>query len=123
MMGREGAGADDYAGAIAAVAADHVEQVMQARAEQLLGALQAGGDRLQVFEDDDPGLAQEAVGRPVDAGVGGHGAYPASTRDPVALEPYLATGKWDVPGPGRAWTDDYTNIVGAILARMKENSE
>ncbi len=46
-----------------------------------------------------------------------------AARDPAALAPYLATGKWDVPDPGRPWTDDYTNIVGAILARMKANSE
>ena len=45
-----------------------------------------------------------------------------AARDPAALAPYLATGKWDVPAPGRAWTDDYTNIVGAIIARMKENA-
>jgi SAM-dependent methyltransferase len=46
-----------------------------------------------------------------------------AARDPAALAPYLATGKWEVPAQGRPWTDDYTNIVGAILARMKENSE
>lgn len=45
-----------------------------------------------------------------------------AARDPAALAPYLATGKWHVPEPARAWTDDYTNIVGAIIARMKANA-
>ncbi len=44
-------------------------------------------------------------------------------RDPAALGPYLASGKWTAPHQaGRAWTDDYTNIVGAIIARLKENA-
>jgi SAM-dependent methyltransferase len=45
-------------------------------------------------------------------------------RDPAALAPYLASGKWTAPEEaGRAWTDDYTNIVGAIIARIKENAD
>jgi SAM-dependent methyltransferase len=44
-------------------------------------------------------------------------------RDRAALAPYLASGKWTPPEEaGRAWTDDYTNIVGAIIARIKENA-
>ncbi len=43
-------------------------------------------------------------------------------RDAADLAPYVASGKWTPPDePGRAWTDDYTNIVGAIWARVKEN--
>ena len=40
-----------------------------------LGAFQAGRDRRQVLVDDGPGPAQEAVGGPVDAGVGGDGMH------------------------------------------------
>jgi SAM-dependent methyltransferase len=39
------------------------------------------------------------------------------------LSPYLGSGKWTAPDePGRAWTDDYTNIVGAIWAKLKDKT-
>jgi SAM-dependent methyltransferase len=43
--------------------------------------------------------------------------------DRAALAPYLASGKWTAPDePGRAWTDDYTNIVGAIWAKLLDKT-
>jgi SAM-dependent methyltransferase len=40
--------------------------------------------------------------------------------DRASLAPYLASGKWEDPTrKGRAWTDDYTNIVGAMIARYR----
>lgn len=45
-----------------------------------------------------------------------------AARDPAALAAYQASDKWTVADPGRAWTDDYTNIVGAIVERMRQNA-
>ena len=40
--------------------------------------------------------------------------------DAATLAPYSASGKWFEPThKGRAWTDDYTNIVGAMIARYR----
>ena len=40
--------------------------------------------------------------------------------DAATLAPYRASGKWFEPThKGRAWTDDYTNIVGAMIARYR----
>jgi SAM-dependent methyltransferase len=43
-------------------------------------------------------------------------------RDAAALAPYAADGRWTRidPGLARPWTDDYTNVPGALYARMKE---
>lgn len=40
-------------------------------------------------------------------------------RSPEALKPYL-NGEWEIPSPSRArtWTDDYTNIPGAVWSRL-----
>jgi hypothetical protein len=40
-------------------------------------------------------------------------------RTPQALEPYRS-GEWEIPPPSRArtWTDDYTNIPGAVWSRL-----
>lgn len=42
----------------------------------------------------------------------------ARTRE--ALEPLLASGEWHYsnPPPGRAWTDDYSNILDPLVQRM-----
>ncbi|HYF21928.1 MAG TPA: fused MFS/spermidine synthase [Caulobacteraceae bacterium] len=34
----------------------------------------------------------------------------------AALEPFLADGRWKIPSPSRTrpWTDDYTNLIGAL---------
>src|SRR4051812_19999711 len=45
-----------------------LDGVFQAAHE--LGALEARRDGFEVFEDDEAGVADEAVGRPVDAGIG-----------------------------------------------------
>lgn len=44
----------------------------------------------------------------------------ARTRE--ALEPLLASGGWEVsaPPPGRAWTDDYSNILEPLVQRMTQ---
>ncbi len=43
-------------------------------------------------------------------------------RDAHALAPFAADSRWTDPGPPkvRAWTDDYTNVPGALYARLKE---
>jgi SAM-dependent methyltransferase len=43
-------------------------------------------------------------------------------RDPAALAPYAADPRWTASDPTRArpWTDDYTNLAGALYARQKE---
>jgi predicted O-methyltransferase YrrM len=46
-------------------------------------------------------------------------------RDDVALAPFLADPRWRrVSAPGvRAWTDDYTNLFGALVRRTRERWE
>jgi SAM-dependent methyltransferase len=40
-------------------------------------------------------------------------------RSPRVLDAYRGRPGWgEAPGGGRAWTDDYTNVVGAALAKM-----
>ncbi|MCE3289810.1 MAG: putative spermine/spermidine synthase protein [Caulobacter sp.] len=41
-------------------------------------------------------------------------------RDPAVLAPYAADPRWLPPPPARvrAWTDDYTNLIGAMLASV-----
>jgi len=43
-------------------------------------------------------------------------------RDAAALAPYAADPRWTPANPNlaRAWTDDYTNVPGALYARLKE---
>jgi predicted O-methyltransferase YrrM len=43
-------------------------------------------------------------------------------RDAAALAPFLADARWKpVPAPRvRAWTDDYTNLFGALVRRTRE---
>ena len=43
-------------------------------------------------------------------------------RNPQALAPFAADPRWRPIDPtrARAWTDDYTNLVGALIGRMKE---
>jgi SAM-dependent methyltransferase len=43
-------------------------------------------------------------------------------RDPAALAPFAADSRWTAIDPTRArpWTDDYTNLAGALYARQKE---
>lgn len=43
-------------------------------------------------------------------------------RTPQALAAFRADGRWTPSDPtqARPWTDDYTNLVGALYARMKE---
>ncbi len=46
-----------------------------------------------------------------------------ASRDPKALEPYLEAGGWEIPPPsrGRPWTDDYMNLIGALIAGERQN--
>jgi spermidine synthase len=59
---------------------------------------------------DDPEHAWES---PEDAVIVG--------RTRAALAPFQATGKWQPADPtqARAWTDDYTNLAGALYARLR----
>ena len=42
-------------------------------------------------------------------------------RSPEALDRYRGKPGWSKPQPqGRAWTDDYTNVWGAVMAQAKE---
>ena len=43
-------------------------------------------------------------------------------RSPQALAPFAADARWSPIDPtrARAWTDDYTNLIGALIGRMKE---
>jgi hypothetical protein len=43
-------------------------------------------------------------------------------RNPQALAPFAADPRWSPidPGRARAWTDDYTNLIGALIGRMRE---
>ncbi len=42
-------------------------------------------------------------------------------RDAAALAPYAWDGRWTAAKAAvRPWTDDYTNIVGALVSRMRE---
>lgn len=43
-------------------------------------------------------------------------------RDRAALAPYMADDRWRQIDPGRVrpWTDDYTNLPGALMARLKQ---
>jgi SAM-dependent methyltransferase len=44
------------------------------------------------------------------------------TRNPQALAAYAADKRWSPADPtlARAWTDDYTNLAGAMISRMKQ---
>jgi hypothetical protein len=43
-----------------------------------------------------------------------------AARDPAALKPYLASGAWRPPtSKATPWTDDYTNVFGALIARIR----
>ena len=43
-----------------------------------------------------------------------------AARDPAALKPYLAAGAWRPPTlKARPWTDDYTNVFGALVSRIR----
>jgi hypothetical protein len=44
----------------------------------------------------------------------------AIARTRAALEPLIASGGWRLaaPEPARAWTDDYSNILQPLLARI-----
>ena len=44
------------------------------------------------------------------------------SRSPEAIDRALAGGKWDrvESDGGRPWTDDYSNIVGAMIDHMRE---
>ena len=45
------------------------------------------------------------------------------TRDQAVLDRYVGNHEWTAPPAGpRAWTDDYTNVWGAMLARFKAAS-
>jgi hypothetical protein len=41
-------------------------------------------------------------------------------RSPQALAAFTGDPRWSAPGPGRvrAWTDDYTNVAGALIAHL-----
>ena len=43
-------------------------------------------------------------------------------RNPQALAPFAADPRWSPIDPtrARAWTDDYTNLIGALISRMQE---
>lgn len=43
-------------------------------------------------------------------------------KDKAALQAFLATGKWRWGDPfkARPWTDDYTNLAGALYAKLKD---
>ena len=43
-------------------------------------------------------------------------------RNPQALAVYAADPRWSPADPtlARAWTDDYTNLAGAMISRMKQ---
>ncbi len=44
-------------------------------------------------------------------------------RDQAALDRYRGSTEWTTPPAGvRAWTDDYTNVWGAMIARLKAAS-
>lgn len=72
---------------------------------------QAGGDMLdQVFHSD---LKEGYVETSSQAIV--------AAKDPVVLDPYYEQRQWGPPVfQARAWTDDYTNVAGAIWARWRE---
>ena len=44
-----------------------------------------------------------------------------AARTPQALEPYRRDPRWRRIGPGgaRAWTDDYSNLLGALVRRFR----
>ena len=43
-----------------------------------------------------------------------------AARSPAALKPYQAAGGWAAPKrEARAWTDDYVNVFGALVARLR----
>jgi spermidine synthase len=43
-----------------------------------------------------------------------------AARDAATLKPYADQGKWTYqPRDTPAWTDDYTNVAGAILSRLR----
>ncbi|HEX6866424.1 MAG TPA: fused MFS/spermidine synthase [Caulobacteraceae bacterium] len=46
-----------------------------------------------------------------------------ASRDPKVLEAYLADSGWEIPPPsrGRPWTDDYMNLIGALIAGERQN--
>ena len=46
-------------------------------------------------------------------------------RNHAALAPFLATGQWRTADPfkARPWTDDYTNLAGALYSKLKIKSD
>jgi SAM-dependent methyltransferase len=43
-----------------------------------------------------------------------------AARDPMSLKSYLAAGAWRPPTlKARPWTDDYTNVFGALISRTR----
>jgi hypothetical protein len=43
-----------------------------------------------------------------------------AARNAEALKPYQTAGGWTPPRlTARAWTDDYVNVFGALIARMR----
>jgi len=42
------------------------------------------------------------------------------SRDPAVIDRYRDNPEWTTPKiGGRAWTDDYTNVWGAMIARLR----
>jgi hypothetical protein len=43
-------------------------------------------------------------------------------KSPAALDAFRADPRWRTPDPhaARAWTDDYSNVLGALIARLKQ---
>ena len=83
-------------------------RVMDLTGPAMAGAAALGAPAVQTTYIPSPGEAAKLIESEEVVLIG---------RSAAALAPYVPTGSSGVTDAARPWTDDYTNIVGAILAR------